>query len=188
MHAARGRNRILKIPDAADEIVVLHTVELPIGHTQQLAATLLPTRGSEASSSSAPSPSPARSAVASHSHLGPAGSWHPYRRSHQWMSAGWFVHREGQQRRWRVLEWSSSWPPGCLASCAPAPSSMLEHKTKSIEGAASMAVGREPRQMDACHGTKTTPSHNQASCARKPVTPAAAAVTARRLDMIGSRQ
>jgi len=58
-----------------------------------------------------------------------------------------------------------------------------------MEGAASMASGWEPGQMDARPGTKTSSSCNQASRAGKPVTPAAAAAaTAAWRDMIGSRQ
>ena len=55
MHAARGRNHILKIPDAADEIAVLHMVELQIGaglNQRQIAHLLHPPTCKEATHSS----------------------------------------------------------------------------------------------------------------------------------------
>jgi len=55
MHAAHGRNRILKIPDAADEITVLHVVELQIGaglNQQQIAHLPHPPTCKEATRSS----------------------------------------------------------------------------------------------------------------------------------------
>jgi len=55
MHDARGRNRIIKIPDAADEIAVLHVVELQIGswlHQRQITHLPHPPMCKEATRSS----------------------------------------------------------------------------------------------------------------------------------------